>query len=199
VSALLLAPHADDETLFASYLILRHKPDVLVCSRSRDEEEATLREAELAEAMAILDAPYRVWPYTSLDRRTIIADLSAWLPKNDPTYRYSHVFAPAVEQGGHDEHNGVGQAALDVFGSERVTPYLTYAPRGQRSREGVEVIPADPSWIALKLRALACYRSQIEDPKTRPWFFELLDLREWVAVPEAVPPEPDPHLVSYVG
>ena len=31
VTNLLLAPHADDETLFACYTLLRHRPLVLLC------------------------------------------------------------------------------------------------------------------------------------------------------------------------
>ena len=106
--------------------------------------------------------------------------LEAWASDSLFATKIEHVFAPAIEPEGQEQHNAVGLLAQDVFG-DRVTHYLTYAPRGQRSRHGVEVPPPTAHEIALKHRALSMYESQITNPHTKPWFFELLDLREWWA------------------
>ncbi len=86
------------------------------------------------------------------------------------------VIAPAFHPEGHKEHNYVSLMASASLG-EVVDFYLTYAPRGQRSH-GTEVSP-EPWMIARKLRALSCFESQIEQASTRPWFYDLLDMREW--------------------
>ena len=49
-------------------------------------------------------------------------------------------------------------------------PYLTYKRGSMRSR-GTEV-PFEPKWAWLKLRALACYQSQVELENTMPWFID---------------------------
>lgn len=174
--SLLLAPHSDDETLFASYLILRHKPTVTVCLRSPGELGVS-RFRETRAAMRILGDPeVETWPYR--ETQPLPRDFYELLFRR--AEEYDHCFAPAVEEGGHEHHNEVGRLALAVFGEHRVTRYLTYTRHGGRSREGTLVEP-EPEWVALKLAALACYRSQIDDPATRPWFYDLVDLREWVA------------------
>jgi hypothetical protein len=106
--------------------------------------------------------------------------LSGWVSDKLFATKITAVFAPAIEPEGHDHHNAVGLLAQDVFG-DRVTHYLTYGPRGKRSSYGVPVPPPTAHEIALKLRALSMYESQIGSFAARPWFFELLDLREWWA------------------
>ena len=93
------------------------------------------------------------------------------------------VYAPAVSPEGHEEHNLIGNLAIAVFG-DKVIPYGTYAPRGQREVLAREVVPTADE-IQRKLQAIACYRTQIEHPSTRPWFYELLDMREWLGVTDA--------------
>jgi hypothetical protein len=81
------------------------------------------------------------------------------------------VYAPAVEEGGHDQHNLIGTLAADVF-RERVQPYLTYRRGFMRTRSDNEV-PYTAEMVALKLRALACYRSQIAlRDNTEAWFMD---------------------------
>lgn len=84
---------------------------------------------------------------------------------------------PEAEKNGHSDHNNISMFTWDDTPTIR---YLTYAPRGHRSTWGSEVKPTAQE-IALKLRALSCFESQIEQASTRPWFFELLDMREFVA------------------
>jgi len=188
MSAILLAPHADDETLFASYVIQRDRPRVIVCLRSTAQEHrrgttAAVRVRELAAAMGELGADWAQWSFTDHD-----PDWSG-MEQAMRTLTASRVYAPApaFEQNGHApgqtpagfgvlQHDVIGQMALDVFGAERVTGYTLYSRWGGRTR-AVEVVP-EPEWVIGKLRALACYRSQIEDPATRPHFLE--PLREYL-------------------
>jgi LmbE family N-acetylglucosaminyl deacetylase len=177
MNSLLLAPHADDETLFAAYTILRERPDVVVCFRApRDGRAQEIREQETAAAMGFLGAEWEQWPYS--EGRELPRDFLDLLVRR--AGEYERCYAPAVEGGGHDEHNAVGRAAVAAFGPDRVGGYLTYTRDGGRSKWG-DLVEPEPGWIALKLEALACYRSQIEREATRSWFYDLLDLREWSA------------------
>lgn len=90
------------------------------------------------------------------------------------------MFAPAVEENGHVEHNTVGVAASLLWPQSKVRYYLTYTRTHGRSTLGDEVF-YETEWISRKLRALAEYGSQIAHPARRPWFYDLVDLREWYA------------------
>lgn len=179
--SLLLAPHNDDEVLFACYTILRHRPDVIVCMGGYGQAGIDMAERvrETRDAMVVLGhEAWRMWPYRDdrPDWGSMRASLQAW-EEPDSMWHYDTVFAPAVEEGGHEQHNQVGQIALDVFGSEKVIGYTTYRRGYGRTIGSVEVDPED-GWTSLKLRAMACYRSQIDLPATRPWFVDET-IREW--------------------
>jgi LmbE family N-acetylglucosaminyl deacetylase len=173
---LLIAPHADDETLFASYLAQRHAAHVCVVY---DEG----REIELNHATTWLGCSYHQMPIPKgTDEDTVEAFL---IGLRDPAGQedWDRAIVPAVERQGHEEHNLVGRLCLTVFSDIEIIRYRTYAPRGARSHGsyGTLVTPDRPEWIARKLAALSCYRTQIEDAATRPWFYDLLDMREWTA------------------
>ncbi len=177
---LLLAPHNDDETLFGSFTILRERPMVIICLRSQVQEDrygilASTREKETQSALWWLGQP--TWKQCmTLDNDPNYADK---LVDDFETLDYVHaperVWAPHWEVGGHEQHNGVAIAASGIFG-KRVQPYLTYK-RGQKHSNGQirshgREIEYEPSWVWLKMRALCCYRSQIELDNTRPWFMD---------------------------
>lgn len=178
MKTVLLAPHHDDETLFASYLAQEHQPDLVICTRAEVQADRGLpirhehREAETRAAWSILSdgtSGIRQWQFSDNEART------DWLALGTAVHRlaaeYDRVIAPAVEpEGGHAHHNYVGIAAQEAFGLERVTSYLTYTRHGGRSTWGPEVEIKHPDWIIAKLRALACYPTQIREPSTRPWF-----------------------------
>lgn len=111
------------------------------------------------------------WPHESPDWPEI-ADALRVLA-GDPGF--DRVFAPWPEPGGHEQHNRIGSIAADVFGRERITYYTTYRYGGPKTREGSEIEPR-PEWIIRKLRALACYESQILYGPRR---FFMEDLREY--------------------
>lgn len=153
MSVLMLDPHGDDLCLFGAFTAIREHAHILVT-------HATVPEDEIAAAFAALGVSFEIG--------------------TNPSDSFDRVIPPAWQQYGHEGHNAVAEATYSKFpATPSLSGYLTYAPRGQRSRDGVEVKP-EPEWIARKLAALACFRSQIADPKTRPWFFDLLDLREWI-------------------
>lgn len=181
MTVVLFQPHSDDAALFAAYACVRENPVVVTVLRSERQATAGVdhdtRELEDRCAFAELGVTaYEQWPYSdaSPDWGAVVNAMRLLDERLTP----HRVFAPAPEQDGHDQHNQVGELARQVFG-DRLIGYLTYVRGCGHSTGGVEV-PCEPDWVARKLRALACYRSQIWEPSTRPWFVELLDVREWV-------------------
>lgn len=189
--ALLLSPHNDDETLFASFLCLRHRPHVVICLKSARMAEskypggmvvkAKTREFETAMAMKTFGCEWTQWPILDTDPQPEEVEAFMW-GLRDPSsdHDWDLVFAPAVEEGGHPDHNLVGRLAEGVFNDTPVVNYLTYTAQEGRSRQGTLVEP-EPEWVTLKLHALACYKSQAMHPATKSWFYDQIDLREWVA------------------
>jgi LmbE family N-acetylglucosaminyl deacetylase len=181
--ALLLSPHHDDETLFASFICLRYQPLVVVVyglSEANGVPTST-RSSEFVQAMAQLNVMYvREWPLSDM---TVLGDeVEAWMiGLRDPSGQddWDVVFAPAEEsKGGHPQHNVVGRLADSVFSDVQVEHYLTYTtPPLERSRSGTE-IEYEPEWLFDKHAALACHRSAAGTPSFRH-FAE--DLREYLA------------------
>jgi len=167
---LLIAPHADDETLFASYLAQRYGAHVLVVY---DEG----RDVELEHATTWLGCVPMQLPVEKGAHPDVVASYLRGYVSGD----YDRFIIPDVEEYGHEEHNLVGSLAVELIPIDaEVIRYRTYSPRGTRSH-GTPVVPERPEWIARKLAAMSCYRTQIEDVSTRPWFYDLLDMREWTS------------------
>lgn len=177
-----LAPHNDDETLFGSFTIIRHKPHVVICFKSQVQEDrggptARVREMETEGALWWLGGPsWRQLQIRDTDPRGHDKLLDEF-EQLDYVHAPERVWAPAWEEGGHEQHNSVSSAAYSIFG-DRVIPYLTYK-RGSMRTRGTEV-PFEPSWVVKKMRALCCYASQIELENTRAWFMDDT-LREYLA------------------
>lgn len=171
---LLIAPHADDESLFAAYLAQRYAAHVHVVY---DEG----REAELSLATTWLGCGYSQGNVPKGSTEDVVE--AALIGLRDPSGAddWDRVIAPAEEVAGHEEHNIVARRAWQTFGDLEIIQYTTYAPRGQRTKGREETFPDEPVYVARKLAALSCYRSQIENPATGPWFYGLLDMREWIA------------------
>lgn len=150
---LLLDPHGDDAVLFASYICMRFKPIICVTNR-------TVPKSEIAAATNFLGCSWQ----------------DGWEPQRDFS---ETIFAPGWHEVGHEEHNEVAEKAKEVYG-DAVQFYCTYAPRAHRWVGRIPIVPT-AEMIQAKLRALSCFRSQIEYEATRPWFYDLLDMREWLA------------------
>lgn len=159
--SVLLSPHADDETLFAAFTIIRHRPRVVVCCPSSgDYGDTATRTAETREAVAILGGgPVEQWDGN---------DLEAKMRALDARIRPSRAWAPSPDTS-HPDHLTVALVAAAVFG-DRLTRYQTYdINAGGKVRAG-DPVPFDAGWPDLKRRALACYRTQIEHPRAREFF-----------------------------
>lgn len=181
MDSLFLSPHNDDETLFGAFTLLRFKPFVIVCLKSKLQADrgygitADQREAETAAAMKVLDCEWKQLPFPD--------DVADWASVEKALVRYRQrvmpdmVFAPWPEGEGHAHHNTVGILAERIFGADRVTHYMTYTTNG-KSRSDFEV-QFEPEWVATKHLALACYESQSSHPSTWPHF--LRDQTEFYA------------------
>lgn len=181
MNAIVLAPHGDDEVLFAAYVCMRERAHVIVCSQDADPAVRKARSLETTRAIEILRCSHHEWPIPagSIDWEDAKKKLEPWNSTSLVASTPDRVYAPAVSPEGHEEHNLIGNLAIAVFG-DKVIPYGTYAPRGQREVLAREVVP-NADEIQRKLQAIACYRTQIAHPSTRPWFYELLDMREWLS------------------
>jgi LmbE family N-acetylglucosaminyl deacetylase len=184
---LFLAPHNDDETLFGAYTILRHQPWVVIVLRSfveatwRNGPNYHTREKETRLALQTLGnngGAYEQWPYR--DSNPPWLDIMDDLGTMSEDLDIEHVWAPAIEHGGHEHHNLLGQIARDVFPADRVTYYLTYTHRGGKSTDGI-LVPREKGWKDLKKKALSRYESQIALPETAMHFSR--DLEEYYARP----------------
>lgn len=172
--ALLLAPHNDDETLFAAYTVLKHACDVIVVLRGVKDggtDQANLRAGESAYACSYLAAgSFRQWHYS--DRAPDWPAIKSAI-HDTVAAGYDLVFAPAVELGGHEHHNAIGNLADEVCRELEVelTAYMTYVRGRGRSSGSHRVVPG-PGYRSRKLAAMSCYLSQIDNPDMLPWFTE---------------------------
>ncbi len=173
MTALLLAPHNDDECLFSAYTVLRHAPHVVTCFSShvqaaRGGPGRATREQETQRALFHLGAPS--WQQLPVrDDGPDAEMLASLLREIEAGQEWTVVFAPAVELGGHEQHCLLGSLAEEVFGTERLVPYLTYV-RGNSRTVSENEVPFEDDWPALKFSAMAEYSSQINLPDCRPWF-----------------------------
>jgi LmbE family N-acetylglucosaminyl deacetylase len=164
--AVLFSPHADDETLFAAFTVIREQPRVVVCFPSAGDYGSTdTRHAESAAAVELLGGgPVDQWQG---------GDIEAQMRELDRRLSPPVVFAPHVKSS-HPDHQAVAKAAKAVFGA-RVQSFHTYVD-GAKVRDGAPV-PFEPSWVGLKLRALASYQTQIAHPRASRFFAD--DLIEY--------------------
>ena len=146
---LLVSPHADDETLFAAYTIIRLKPLVLIVTDDdRTPEIAHIRREESRQAMKILGA----------DVKFLGVKESQFTPMslNEFDFECDLLFTPAI-QGGHIHHDQVGR----YFKSGSIH-YATYTKQSLIPYGNVEVIPTKEE-MDIKNRALDCYKSQMNN------------------------------------
>ena len=175
MTTVLFEPHHDDAVLFACYTLLRVQPHV-VTVLSRTSDPSRRWETESAMECLGLGLPSQ-WDFPE---KTADWDKVGYKMQDLDGSRLEiqHVWAPLVEDGGHEDHNEVGRLASEIFAG-RVSFYATYRRGFGRTRTDTEVIP-EPDWSAIKFRAMSCYSSQINLASTRPWFAASDMLREWV-------------------
>lgn len=164
---ILLAPHSDDEALFASIIIQRYKPLVMVVTDSFRQYEshgitAHERRAESRAAAKILGTDViflgvednRLRDYRHAFRGVILNHCQP-----------SIVFAPAL-QGGHADHDTVYWIAGDLP-CKMVIQYSTYG-NFWAIKNFKDLVPTKEEYDR-KVDALRCYPSQYN---LMPYFVE---------------------------
>lgn len=183
---LFVSPHNDDAVLFGSFTLQRERPEVLTVFDSYAQVQrghaachAEARRIEDVNAMSLLECT-NAWGLVRDDlpieqaRPAVHRVLTDWR-------KYVHeVWLPAVEEGGHEQHNLVGEIGLEVFAGARIHRYLTYTRTHGKSIAGVEV-SCNGEMVLMKLRALACYASQISIDALGCVSHFLGDQREYLA------------------
>jgi LmbE family N-acetylglucosaminyl deacetylase len=162
---LILSPHNDDVVLFATFTLLRESPHIAVVLDSyvqvqRGHADCTPEVRRREDSTALVgvlgcrDLSFLGFRDDQPDWNGIKAELQhRYQQRND----IDLVYAPFPEINGHDHHNRVGEIAHMLWPG-RVKFYTTYTNKG-KSR-GV-FVPYQPEWVLLKLRALACYETQV--------------------------------------
>lgn len=180
MNKLLLAPHPDDEVLFAAYTMMREKPVVAILTEATVQQkrgeigcDAQTRWMESVGSAEILGCPImRIGiPEDMLTEELAIGFLSKSLANFDVVY------IPAL-QGGHEHHDIVNRAAKAVFG-DKCVEYTTYTKTELYTTGDIEIVPTKEE-MALKREALKCHGSQLALESTRPHFEAVMNRPEWL-------------------
>lgn len=179
---LFVSPHNDDAVLWASFTLQREKPTVLTVYDSYVQPQRgharcdmmTRRNEDMAAVRGVLGCPIQFAGLkdSELISGAVMVALLKWK-------EVSEVWLPAVEKNGHDQHNLVGEIGAQVFSGAKIHRYLTYTRTGGKSTKGIEITPTGAMVLA-KLKALTCYRTQIEIDALGCWP-HFMDLREFAA------------------
>lgn len=173
---ILLAPHNDDEALFASFICLREKPLIVVVTDSwiqynrGDKITAEERREESRAAATVLGCSIY---FMGIRDDEITADILG------PELRKLNadlVYAPAI-QGGNKHHDLIGRLAFECF--KNVVQYATYAKNELYTTGEIEVRPTERE-LELKNKALYCYKTQLSHPWTKPHFDAVDGKSEWL-------------------
>lgn len=182
---LFLSPHNDDETLFGAFTIQREKPLVVVVFDSYVQairgNDVTWgqRRLETERALETLVPDSADWRFLGLRDDVNQPSITAIAHLVEQLGDFEHVYAPAIELNGHAHHDIVGRVADWIWSPGRVTHYLTYTRDKGKSTSAHRVPVESGEWTRRKLRALACYESQIDIERLgcRPHFMN--DLWEY--------------------
>jgi LmbE family N-acetylglucosaminyl deacetylase len=205
VRKLFISPHNDDETLFGAFTIQRERPHVLVVFDSfvqvargdKNCDAITRRHETCAAVLELLRTfPSHHQPLfagvrddfdtNNLGRALRQIDDAIFAHLEVDLSDVEEVWYPSIEipaGAGHPHHDLVSMVAGTRFEKAKKTRYLTYA-RGMKSREG-ERVPFDGAMLRRKLKALACYTSQLNNPTTIDHFWR--DQREYYERPSSDP------------
>lgn len=178
-----ISPHNDDAVLFGSFTIQREKLMVLTvfdsyrqvergheaCSRSARRREDTQAMKELGQDDVFFGGVPDNLPPDLIEKavRLTFEDYAAL-----------EIWVPAEEQGGNEQHNLVARVGPEMFPRAKTHRYLTYTAAG-KSTFGVPV-QCTGAMVRKKLRALACYQTQIEIDELGTWPHFLRDQHEYL-------------------
>lgn len=183
MNSIIISPHNDDSELFASYVLQRYKPLVVVVTdsfiqyeRGQTDITAHRRRDETRAACKVLGLAAPVFLGQADDCLTFDAVEGSYYAVLSPS---DTVFCPAI-QGGHPHHDMIRETLAKFWEDDvKVIEYATYAKDCWYTplEGGIELVPT-PEEFALKERALACYTSQL----WQPHFPAVLKARsEWIS------------------
>lgn len=154
---ILLSPHNDDESLFASAILNRERPHVIFVTDGIKHESKGIsrytRRLESIKAMAVFNLPVTflgLWD-TGIDKLALAHLLSGF----DPDV----VYAPFPDPEGNIDHYEVGIIAREIWG-DKVRYYSTYKLHDLTPQGDVEIKLTEREQD-MKEKALACYPSQV--------------------------------------
>ncbi len=168
------SPHNDDIALFGSYTAQRESPwCYTLCDSYAQAERDPQNAATAMQRRAEDEAAYRILcpagpglTFVGLDDRALDPnDLELLFANMLPAFgltRLDQVWLPEPEEGGNAHHNLIGRIGYRIFTAAgvQVTRYTTYTTRG-RSSWG-DRVPFTGEMVRRKLRAMACFKSQID-------------------------------------
>jgi len=174
-----LAPHNDDESLYAAYTLMRIKPLVIVVTESHIQPQrgdigctAEIRRKETINAMKLAGCPvvFLGIPDTLLTEEMLYERLQGFEPET--------VYIPAL-QGGNPQHDMVHNVGMRLFGRQNVEQYATYSKTELYTMGSWEIVPTIVE-MELKNKMLDCYQSQLNLPSTKPHFDAVRNRSEWL-------------------
>jgi LmbE family N-acetylglucosaminyl deacetylase len=178
-NVIFISPHNDDEALFGAFTLIRQKPLVVVVTDSHIQPnrgdvgcDAETRRQETIEAMKIAGCPvvFLGIKDTELTEEILRERLKPFNPET--------VYAPAI-QGGNFQHDIVGKVAKELFGAS-CKFYTTYT-KTELYTEGTVEIKPQHNELEIKDKMLACYKSQLALPSTKPHFDAVRGRSEWLS------------------
>jgi LmbE family N-acetylglucosaminyl deacetylase len=177
---LFISPHNDDECLFGSFTLCREAADIQVVVifdgyiQAQRGERVTKEERRIETVNALKELGVAK-PPVFLGFRDDLPDwpvVKVRLERLKEIYKPYRVYTPAWGDGGHEQHNRTADVCSNIWPDARME-YCTYTVRGKST--GRTRIPPEPDWIIRKLRALACYSSQIHIANCREHFMRGLE------------------------
>lgn len=178
MKTVLFEPHLDDAVLFACYTLISRAPVVATCLGKTVTGQKRLNEHAAAMRVLGLRSRQGQYPESNPDWDAVRQWIELVVDEEAPDL----IYGPMEEDGGHEQHNEIARLIDGVALGRGIDTiwYMTYR-RGDRRSRGNTEIQASEGYAALKLRAMACYESQVEWIHTRPWFAADDALREWYA------------------
>lgn len=187
---ILFSPHNDDEGLFASIIIQRLRPlmlvivtDSVIQERRGDPITWQQRRQESADAAQILGVPicFLGLPDADLTENMLLSSLRIFNPTDD-------VIAPAL-QGGNPQHDIVAKMTEKYFAYEReygldIWRYATYAKGECFTPIAATTFIPTPEEAEVKSRVLACYKTQLALRSTLPHFEAVAGQPEYISFPK---------------
>lgn len=182
MSNIFLSPHSDDEALFGSFILLRAKPLVVVCTdgtshlekfgiplEDRRQESRNACEV-LGVKVVFLGIPENELTVDRLEEELFVSELTE--PFNCESNDF--LFLP-TKTGGSPHHDIVSDMANRLAGP--VLYYSTYSRENFTPIGEMALFPT-PEEKALKEKALECYVSQLRI--NRPHFDAVKDVPEYL-------------------